>query len=233
MIMRRSPSGFGLLEVVFSTAIFVVVVGSMVSLGRIATRNAVLSTHRAQAFNLAQDAIESVRQLRDSAWISRSTTSRGNESDDWISYLTCDTAAENYEKVFTTDLYALNYNQSYNGFCLQKASFPNTFANTAVIDQSSIILNDGQNRTDPGSPLSFKRVVRFEAVPNTNEACSPNIADFTGLQFLAPDSAGNVCTKPDSESIHVIKVVSTVYWRDFNRDWSVSLYTILTNWRSK
>ena len=234
-IHSASRHGFGLLEVVFSTAIFIVVVGSMVVLGRLSARNAVISTHRAVAFNLAQDGLESIRQMRDSAWISRSTNRRGDENEDWLMYLKCDGGTiPVYEKILVTDLYALKDDPDQTGLlCLFRAPNVNTYLSTTTTDTSSVILRDNQGRTDPGAPLSYKRVIRFESVPNTNVACSIGENTYNGLQFLAPNTTGDICPTANIESSHAIKVVTTVYWRDFEKDWSVSLNTILTNWRPK
>lgn len=231
----NSRPGFGLLEVVLSTAIFIVVVGSLVALSRLSIRNAALAAHRAQAVNLAQDGLETVRQMRDTAWYLRGTAqSRGDETTDWLTYPDCNDGNNVFEPVTIGSQYVTCYNQTLGQFGLRQP--PNTVKDLTIKDTASIdnypVNPDGT--ADPGSPPTFKRVIAFEAVQSTNaNTCTGANVLYEGLQLLGPDQFGSICTITGIEPIHFVRVTSTVSWRDFDKDWSVALTTMLTNWRSK
>ncbi len=61
--------GFGLLEVLISIAILVMVSGAAIALQISSTRGSINVKQDVVAYNLAQEAIEQVRQQRDSNWI--------------------------------------------------------------------------------------------------------------------------------------------------------------------
>ncbi len=226
--MRRA---FGLLEVMFATAIFIVVAGSLISLSQLSLRNAALSTHRSQATNLAQDGIETVRQLRDTAWINRTLQGTSQEKD-WLTYPTCNAQALTERQVVTVGTeYEICYMAGTNSFGLRPAQA--NFDSLKTEDTAYIRLKDTEGRLDPGAPLYFKRIVVFDAVANTNAgACGGSISLYTGLQLLGPTDDGTVCSLEGVESSQFIKVKVIVSWRDFDKDWSVALESLLTNWRS-
>lgn len=66
---KNYSKGFGLLEVVLAAGILVIVIGATVALGNVAIKNSVISQDRTQAYNLAQEGLEIVRNVRDNAWI--------------------------------------------------------------------------------------------------------------------------------------------------------------------
>lgn len=242
----RRQSGFGILEVLFATAIFIVVVGSLVSLGRLSLRNAALSTHRSQAMNLAQDGLETIRQMRDTGWMVR----RGQHpTDDWLTYFIttrnaqadpeCDNGGYGRPELDTD--YEICYYQADNPanseFRLRKVD-PMTVSDTVLPNGGNMILQASNGQSDPGAPRYYRRTIRFEAVPSSNAACAAGDVEYTGLQFLAPNSNGVICSVANYETyqgqpLYAVKVVSTVSWVEFDSTWSVSLDTILTNWRTR
>ena len=65
----KRKSGFGMLEVLLSGVIIITMLGALVFTARNIINNTTYSQQRAQAAFIAQDAIESVRQIRDSNYI--------------------------------------------------------------------------------------------------------------------------------------------------------------------
>jgi len=69
--MKKSNNkGFGLLEAVLAIAVLVIVVASTVTLSRMSIKSSAISLDRVQAYYLAQEGIEAVRQIRDTNWLS-------------------------------------------------------------------------------------------------------------------------------------------------------------------
>jgi len=68
---NESESGFGLLEVIIASGVLIMVITSSVALSRMAIRSNVVSLERVQAYNLAQEGIEKVRQVRDTNWVDK------------------------------------------------------------------------------------------------------------------------------------------------------------------
>lgn len=236
MYIKRNNqrNGFGLLEVLFSTSIFIVVVGSLVALSRISLRNSVLAAHRTQAVNLAQDGLETVRQMRDTAWLSRtSRTQNANTAADWLTYPNCQ---GQFATVVVNQEYEICYDATLQQFGLRTAS--TAFDPNRTDEHAYIVLKTSSGEPDPGSPLYWRRTVRFEAVPSGNEICDnqQNVAR-TGLQLLAPKEGLNdetkICPLENVEPHHAIKVKASVAWTDFDKEWTAELETMLTNWRSK
>ncbi|GAH02631.1 unnamed protein product [marine sediment metagenome] len=62
-------SGFGILEALIASGIIAIFAGGIVILGNMALRSVVINKHRLQAAYLAQEAVELVRNIRDSNWV--------------------------------------------------------------------------------------------------------------------------------------------------------------------
>jgi type II secretory pathway pseudopilin PulG len=62
---RRTKNGFGLLEVLISSAILILVSGAVISLNNISVKNTVVASERTQAYNLAREWKELLKQVRD------------------------------------------------------------------------------------------------------------------------------------------------------------------------
>lgn len=247
---NKSRKGFGLLETLFSTAVFIVVVGGMVTLGRLSLRNAALAAHRTQAINLAQDGIESVRQMRDTGWIARRASNAGlPPTDDWLTYYItdsysatspteCGTGSYSRPEVYEAGVKEVEYE-----LCMKKDDpAVNEFGLKKVVGAGqarSIILKTSDGSADPGSPLGYKRLIRFESVPPTTGVCAGQAPPATtGLELLGLDPNSTICTVSNYETfegkpLYAIKVVSKVIWDDFDRDWDVSVESILVNWRGR
>lgn len=215
-ITQRRRQGFGLLEVLMATAIFIVVVGSMVTLSQLSVRNAVLANHRTQAYNLAEDALEGVRQIRDTNWLKGPVVAGTIDSSNrWLAMENANCTEETgapsgeinaYLVVRENQPYELCYYTGLGRFALRPATGTEILA--------------GGTLPDPGSP-KYKQIITFEPVGNND------------LKLLAPDANNQPTTTEGIEPIHVKKVKVTVTWRDFDKDWSVDMSTILTNWKAR
>lgn len=80
MLNKKSKfsKGFGILEVLISSAIIIVVLGTLVFIAQSSLTNAAYMQERAQAVSLAAEAIETVRQNRDSNYIDLDSTTKWN-----------------------------------------------------------------------------------------------------------------------------------------------------------
>ncbi len=61
--------GFGLLEALIASGMIAVFTAGIVILGNLSIRSVVVNKHKLQAAYLAQEAIEAVRNIRDSNWV--------------------------------------------------------------------------------------------------------------------------------------------------------------------
>ena len=69
MNRHRSQQGFGLLEVVIAASIMALVSGSVVALAMNSIQMSILGANRTDAYQLSQEGVEIVRQLRDTTYI--------------------------------------------------------------------------------------------------------------------------------------------------------------------
>lgn len=233
----KQKNGFGLLEVMFATAIFIVVVGSMVTLSRLSLRNAVLATHRAQAFNLAQDGLEVIRQMRDTNWIDgipKNPQGSGtlNETEEWYAYVHDCTGSgagdpTQYAKIVQngTTQYSICFDVTGGLDRFGLIPVPPT-SNPTNDPNRYMVLRGSDAQPDPNAPLWFDRTITFEPVPSTE------LSGFKGLQFLTKD-AGAPAVLTGIEPVHLVKVKAIVKWRDFDKEWSLTVSTILSNWKTK
>ena len=78
---KKFNKGFGLLEVLVSASIIIMILSSVVFIGRQAIVNSTYLQQRAQAIYLAQEGLEQIRQIRDTNWIDRNSNTEWN---DWV-----------------------------------------------------------------------------------------------------------------------------------------------------
>jgi type II secretory pathway pseudopilin PulG len=63
--MKKNRKAFGLIETLIACAILIIIIGALMSLSVLISRNIAFTKQRATAFNLAQEGIEGIRQVRD------------------------------------------------------------------------------------------------------------------------------------------------------------------------
>lgn len=73
----QKQSGFGILEALIASGIIAIFAAGIVILGNMSLRSVVINKHRLQAAYLAQEAVEIVKNIRDSNWVD------GNPDTDW------------------------------------------------------------------------------------------------------------------------------------------------------
>jgi len=83
MSKKSDKSAFGLIETLIACAVLIIVIGALMTLNVIITNSIIFSKQRAVAYNLAQSAVESAIEIRDSNYID------GNDATGWNS-LICD-----------------------------------------------------------------------------------------------------------------------------------------------
>jgi len=86
--------GFGLLEVVIAAGIISIFAGGVVLLSVASLRSSVINKHRTQAAALAQEAIEGIRVIRDSAWIDQDSTT------EWDTNIPLTTPSGSFNRVY-------------------------------------------------------------------------------------------------------------------------------------
>ena len=74
----KKSRGFGLIETLVACAILILICGSLLAINVLVTRDIVFARGRSVAFNLAQEGIESVRQIRDTNLVDRQDTTNWN-----------------------------------------------------------------------------------------------------------------------------------------------------------
>jgi type II secretory pathway pseudopilin PulG len=225
MMQLRHHKGFGLLEVLLATTIFMVVIGSMVTLNQMAVRNAVLANHRTQAYNLAEDALETVRQMRDTNWIhGPNAAGTLDSSNRWLAMVhDCGAAASATVRkdAYTTVVPNQEYKICFDDKVGIDGGRYGLVRVASSADQEAIQLGTGPKEAvvaDPGSP-TYLRKLRFET-PSQND-----------IALLQEDAQGKVSVSNGTTAVHAIKVTVTVTWKDFDKDWSADISTILTNWK--
>lgn len=67
-MIKNYQRAFGLIEVVISSAIILIIAGAALNLERLAVKNSVVSYERTQAYNLARESLEVLREKRDNYW---------------------------------------------------------------------------------------------------------------------------------------------------------------------
>jgi len=67
--LRQKKEAFGIIEVLIASAIIIVILAALTMTGRATLNSSSYLQERTQALYLAQEGIESVRQMRDTAWI--------------------------------------------------------------------------------------------------------------------------------------------------------------------
>ena len=76
---KKYNRGFGLLEVLVSSSIIIMILSSVVFIGRQAIVNSTYLQQRAQAIYLAQEGLEQVREMRDTNWNDQNSETEWND----------------------------------------------------------------------------------------------------------------------------------------------------------
>lgn len=202
-----------------ATGIFIVVIGSMVTLSRLALRNSVLANHRTQAYNLAEDAIESVRQIRDTNWIvapKGSSTQPLDPALRWQAFVHDCTSGD--IDAFKLAAKEETYDLCFDGNIAPSGRFGLQAANISTT--KAIKLGPNGGAADPGSP-TYRRLITVEPLTDGE------------LKLLGGNASNDPVVLSGIEGVHFVRVKVTVSWRDFDQDWKVDLSTVLSNWKAQ
>lgn len=121
---HKFKKGFGILEVMVAAMIIITILAALVFISHAAINNSVYTQQRAQATYLAQEGIETVRQIRDTNWID------SNSATQWDTLIWDGTKA-NLLKVDTTRSYNIALSGSKYG--LEVINLPSVPAETIPI----------------------------------------------------------------------------------------------------
>jgi len=66
---KNTSRAFGLIETLIACAILIIITGALLALNVVITNGVLFSKQRAQAYNLAQEGIESVKQIRNTNYL--------------------------------------------------------------------------------------------------------------------------------------------------------------------
>lgn len=112
-MFNKRKKGFGLLEVLVSSTIIIIVIGTVVSIGSASMKNNEYLQQRAQAIYIAQLGIERVRFMRDSNWID------GRSDTNWKTLICDGVSGYSALPASTGGNYQINTNSDDGGrFCL-------------------------------------------------------------------------------------------------------------------
>ena len=99
---KKTNRAFGLIETLIACAILIIVTGALLALNVIITNGIFFSKQRAQAYNLAQEGIESVKQIRNSNFVD------GNSNTLWNSLVCVQGASPAIQAPSTTTTYIVS-----------------------------------------------------------------------------------------------------------------------------
>ena len=104
--LSAKSRGFGIIEVLIAGAIIIAVLATLTMTGRQSLRNASYTEEKNQAYSLAQEGIETVRQIRDTNW--RDNKGRAWDFWEWngteLAQITAQKCYKIENKVVTVDL---------------------------------------------------------------------------------------------------------------------------------
>jgi len=98
---KKYSPGFGILEVLISGTIIIIILGALVTVARSSLTNAKYMQERAQAVSLAAEAVETVRQIRDTNYIDRLPATKWNTVIGPVSTIIYDPAKTYYIYIST------------------------------------------------------------------------------------------------------------------------------------
>ncbi|MCL5795266.1 MAG: hypothetical protein M1338_02825 [Patescibacteria group bacterium] len=172
---QNTKNGFGLLEVLISSAILILVSGAVIGLNNISVKNTVVASERTQAYNLARQWKELLKETRDTYVNDKN----GN---------TC-------------------FSQNLNPACTNQipSSGPYVFNSNNELEANTV----GEETELNG--VTFKRIIDFISPPDV----IPSLADANPNIVLADQ---------------VREAIITVTWIEYNKNWSIEVPMLLTNW---
>lgn len=158
----KKSRGFGLLETLVACAILIVVCGALLAINVIIVRDIAFVRGRSVAFGLAQEAIESVRQNRDSNLID------GNQATNWNTFVCNQSTTPNLSP---PNINGTNY---YKITALSASSTSNCYGTTPRITLVSDTTRAGEDIVI--GPVKYTRKIYF-----VQSGVNPDINDSPGV----------------------------------------------------
>ncbi|MBI4185438.1 hypothetical protein HY524_00095 [Candidatus Berkelbacteria bacterium] len=199
---RSSAAGFGLLEVVLSAGILALVTGASVGLMNGSLRRATLASDRTTAMNLAVEAVEAVRDARD-------TTAIDATANAWTAYFPNQLSTSEGTPTNPTpgDSYGLVYTSTGSGnWCVWK------LVKTVASPCLPTAINNGIETISLGGQQYTREIYLTTPAPLDY----PAVAGLTGV----------------TEADVIVKVTVIVRWGNATAKEAVSSIVYLTDWRS-
>lgn len=163
---KKQSRGFGLIETLIACAILVIISGALLTINVVITRDIVFAKGRSVAFNLAAEAIESTRQIRDSNLIDQ------QESTNWNTFVCSPQNPYLSSPVASaTSLYKIN-----------AAADPNCFGTTQRIFLTQDTSLAGENIVIGG--ITYNRKIHF-----LNSRIDPKIYSSDGTTDITDSNA--------------------------------------------
>lgn len=216
MFFLRPKSGFTLIEVIISMAVLAVSFAAISGLLFYSIRANTANINRFMAYNLAQEGLEAIRNMRDSNWLSNFSWT-GSKRYKASNYFEVDSSyCTPFDNRFFYRLsYNLNYDgqsqseEKYNPWILECLDFDPNLASQEQLQEvvlyknENILIHDigcGSGCDDKSKSIFYR---------------------YLEVQFL-PDGSPNDDT---------VRIESTLLWNEFGMQKHLSLDTILTNWK--
>lgn len=145
----KNKKAFGLIETLIACAILIMITGSLLTINVITNRNIRYVRHRAQAYNLASEGIETVRQIRETNSIDRL------ESTAWNSFV-CSGSNFTTPDIITSASYEIVEN---NGVCGGSGPRPRYALKLNNLGQDIVIVDNINNIRS----ATYKRKIKFKS----------------------------------------------------------------------
>jgi prepilin-type N-terminal cleavage/methylation domain-containing protein len=210
--MKKYQKGLTLIEVLVAVIMLLILINAVGFFFIQNQRTAVINQHRRIATQYASEAMETLRQIRDTAWVDQTQYNNPSGSgltieDDWKKYLLYPVLANTYGKVG---------NQQLN--CVYEAPLIVSLDNSCrfnIPDKSryAVYLEDGEETLAPVNNPQYTRKIFIIKKP------LPIPNPITGDEIEKSNDA-------------FIKILIEVVWHDYNKDYKVSEVSYLTNWKS-
>ena len=167
---KKKKNAFGLIETLIACAILIIVIGALMALNVIITNSIIFSKQRAVAYNLAQSAVESAIEIRDSNYID------GNDATGWNS-LICDAGSSSPIKI--PDL---------SGTTIYKVAVRDFFQCGSTEPRYFLVPNldgDGENIIIGGQ--TYQRKITFASsgvYPPVKDSAGNDVTDVNTLRII-------------------------------------------------
>ncbi len=198
-------NGFGLIEVLLAAGILSLITGAVVLLTVSSVKTAILGADRTVGYQLAQEGVELVRQLRDSTAV--------------------DTAANRWNQLPGLDDTAIPSDCSTSSGCQLEGGTNGSWKLTPGLESIPVVVGAASSGSPPTT--IFTRKIQLRSICwYTADSTTPS--DCPSGQTAVPN---NPLDQPSGSQTLIMQVVSTVSWNEQSHPISVIASTFLSDWR--